>query len=217
MRLVALGRDFFERHSAFVAPEMVGKVLVVRGSALLLTEVEAYGGAEDPASHASRGRTPRCADMFGDAGSLYVYFTYGMHHCLNVVAHPSGDAGAVLVRAGVLLLPGGDLFALEKGIVGPARICKHLGLSRSNSGKPPSLAGGEVLDLAPTGGLNPDLYGVFEIEEAQGLKASPRLGFGPRVGVSTAREIPWRFWNADSKTVSRYRPGRPRLSGELIS
>ena len=94
-----LERSWFERPSTVVAPEMLNLLLVGRGASGRIVEVEAYAGKVDPASHAFRGRTARNATMFGPAGHLYVYFTYGMHFCANVVCGEEGDASAVLLRA----------------------------------------------------------------------------------------------------------------------
>ncbi|MEW9531353.1 DNA-3-methyladenine glycosylase [Microbispora sp. NPDC049125] len=96
-----LGRDFFDRPSEEVAPGLLGRVIVHGPVAVRLSEVEAYGGpGQDPASHTYRGRTPRNAVMFGEPGHLYVYFTYGMHFCANLVCMPEGTGSAVLIRAG---------------------------------------------------------------------------------------------------------------------
>src|SRR5215217_2588813 len=117
-----------------VAPRLLGAVLRHDGVALRLTELEAYDGAHDPGSHAFRGQTPRNTVMFGPAGHLYTYFTYGMHHCANVVCGPEGTASAVLLRAGEVV-DGLELARARRGSSpdrdlarGPARLCKALGL-----------------------------------------------------------------------------------------
>ncbi len=123
-----------------VAPLLLGSVLSHGGVAVRITEVEAYGAADDPGSHAHRGRTPRNSVMFGPAGRLYVYFTYGMHHCANVVCGPEGDAAAVLLRAGEVVSglelarvrrPGSGDRDLARG---PARLCTALDLDLTSNG-----------------------------------------------------------------------------------
>ena len=127
MRLAApqLGREFFARPSPEVARELLGSWVVRRGPAglvrLELLEVEAYLGESDPASHAHRGPTPRNRPMYGPAGHAYVYLIYGMHHCLNVVTGATGDAEAVLLRAGRLI--SGEV------VTGPGRLCRALGVT----------------------------------------------------------------------------------------
>ncbi|WP_433781642.1 DNA-3-methyladenine glycosylase [Actinomycetospora sp. CA-101289] len=168
-----------------------------------VVEVEAYRGADDPASHCYRGRTPRNAVMWGPAGHLYVYFVYGMHFCANVVCLTEGVAGAVLLRAGeVLSDPGvahvrrptarGRDAELARG---PARLCTLLGLGREHDGV-------DVLDPASpvrleTGDPVPD--------------ADVRTG--PRVGVAAGQQRPWRFWVAGSPAVTPYKAGRARTDG----
>ena len=180
-----------------VAPRLLGGVLRHGDVAVRVTEVEAYDGADDPGSHAHRGRTARNAVMFGEPGHLYVYFTYGMHHCCNVVAGPQGQAGAVLLRAGEVV--GGHAVARSRRgqasdrdlARGPARLCQALGLTRDHDGA----------DLtAPPLSLTP---------------GEPVTGYetGPRVGLRGAPDRPWRFWIPGEPTVSSYRPARPLRGG----
>lgn len=160
--------------------------------AVELTEVEAYGGRDDPASHAHRGPTARNRTMFGPPGRLYVYFSYGMHWCCNVVTGEEGDASAVLLRAG-RVVEGVDLARLRRGervpeaglARGPGCLGQALGLSREHDGADLTGAGPLVLGAGPpvTAGL---------------------VRSGPRVGVRLAHDVPWRFWVADDPTVSRY-------------
>jgi DNA-3-methyladenine glycosylase len=181
-----------------VAPRLLGATLrhvTDEGAvAVRLTEVEAYDGPNDPGSHAYNGRTPRNAVMFGPAGRLYVYFTYGMHHCCNVVVGPEGRPSAVLVRAGEVV-EGLDLAQRRRPrstvrdlARGPARLCEALGLDLSHNGA--DLSRGP---LTLTLGQPP---------------AEPRTG--PRVGLRHAADRPWRFWVDGDPSVSTYRPASPR-------
>ncbi|WP_299058150.1 DNA-3-methyladenine glycosylase [uncultured Nocardioides sp.] len=177
-----------------VAPRLLGAVLRHRGVAVRLTEVEAYAGADDPGSHAFRGRTPRTTVMFGPAGRLYVYFTYGMHHCANVVCGPDGEAAAVLLRAGEVV-EGIDLArerrpnSSDRDLArGPARLCRALDVDRQQDGA--DLRLGPVLELGP-----PPTAGTVRT--------------GPRVGLRQAPDRPWRFWLDAEPTVSAYRPAAP--------
>jgi DNA-3-methyladenine glycosylase len=183
-----------------VAPQLLGAVLRHRSSegtvAVRLSEVEAYDGAEDPGSHAYRGRTARNAVMFGPAGHLYVYFTYGMHHCCNVVVGREGTASAVLLRAGAVV-EGLELArrrrrgASDRDLArGPARLCVALGIDRAHDGA--HLSGGP-LELA----LGPAV-------------PEDDIRTGPRVGLRGAPERPWRFWIEGDRTVSSYRPAVSR-------
>jgi DNA-3-methyladenine glycosylase len=178
-----------------VAPQLLGASLRHGEVACRITEVEAYDGANDPGSHAYRGPTPRTAVMFGPAGHLYVYFTYGMHWCANVVCGPEGSASAVLLRAGEIV----DGLAsarvrrpsarVDRELArGPARLCQALGIAREQNGH----------DLtAPPLTLE--------------LGAPPvEVGTGPRVGLRAAADRPWRFWIPAEPTVSIYRPAGPR-------
>ncbi|MGH3570093.1 MAG: DNA-3-methyladenine glycosylase [Pseudonocardia sp.] len=170
--------------------------------AVRLVEVEAYRGADDPASHSFRGRTPRNAVMFGPPGQLYVYFVYGMHFCANVACLSDGEPGAVLLRAGEVV---SDLAVARRRrptarrdadlARGPACLASLLGLNREHNGVDVTSAASPVRVLA-------------------GDPVAPAsVRTGPRVGVATAREIPWRFWLAGSPAVSPYRPGTRSRGG----
>ena len=176
-----------------VAPRLLGATLRHAEVTVRLTEVEAYDGAEDPGSHAFRGPTPRNQVMFGPAGRLYVYFTYGMHHCCNVVTGREGSASAVLLRAGEVV-DGLDLArarrpgASDRDLArGPARLCRALGIDRDQDGA--DLTRGPV--LVPAG------------------DPAGSVSTGPRVGLRGAPERPWRFWLTGEPTVSTYRPAAP--------
>ena len=184
-------RDLLEQPVLEVAPRLLGATLTHGGVTVRLTEVEAYDGADDPGSHAFRGETRRNAVMFGPAGRLYVYFTYGMHHCCNVVCGPEGTASAVLLRAGEVV-DGLEEARARRGrstdrdlARGPGRLCQALGIDLSANG----------LDLA--GHLEPST-------------PEPRISTGPRVGLRLAADRPWRFWLTDEPSVSRYVPAKPR-------
>ncbi|MBT0771128.1 DNA-3-methyladenine glycosylase [Kineosporia sp. J2-2] len=199
-----LPRSFFDREPLVVAPALLGAVVrherdgeVVE---VRLTEVEAYlGEGEDPASHSHRGRRPRNQVMWGPPGHLYVYFTYGMHYCANLVCRPEGVSGGVLLRAGEVV-NGLDVARARRPAVrrdvdlarGPARLASALGLARDDDGR----------DVCSGGSL-------------QVLPGTPvprsRLRTGPRVGVSAGAESPWRYWVDGEPTVSAYRPAVPRL------
>ena len=199
--------------------------------AVELTEVEAYSGQADPASHAYRGLTGRNAVMFGPPGHAYVYFTYGMHFCVNVVCQPAGIASAVLLRAGRVVA--GESLARRRraarrqaadpplaaeaasavadtpgvaagppgraadtlGVIaardlarGPARLCQALAITRAQNGA----------DLC--GPASP-----LRLLPGQGPLANPVISTGPRVGVTAAAEVAWRFWLTGDPTVSAYR------------
>jgi DNA-3-methyladenine glycosylase len=183
--------------------ELLGAVLQVdspQGTvAVALSEVEAYAGLADPASHAYRGRTARNAVMFGPAGFLYVYFVYGMHWCCNVVCGPDSQASAVLLRAG-RVVAGEELARARRPAArsavelarGPARLASALGLLGTDTGA-------DLLDPASPIRL---LAGTRVPDAA--------VRHGPRVGVAAAADVPWRIWVADDPTVSTYRPGTRR-------
>lgn len=193
-----LPRSFYDRQVLEVARDLLGCVLVAGRVRLRLTEVEAYDGDNDPASHAFRGPTGRNAVMFGPPGHAYVYFTYGMHFCMNVVCGPPGKASAVLLRAGEVLA-GHDVVAERRPVAkprdlarGPARLCVALGVDRAMDGT----------DL--TRPRSP-----LRVEAGEPV-ADHAVMSGPRVGISTAVDWPWRLWIAGDPTVSTYRPHVPR-------
>ena len=206
---VPLPRVCYDRPVLEVARSLLGCVLERETAdgvvAVRLTEVEAYAGAIDPGSHAYRGRTARNATMFGPPGHAYVYFTYGMHYCLNLVCAPAGTAEAVLLRAGEVvaglgLARGRQPDARDRGrqpdardrdlARGPARLTRALAVDRALDGADVTAAGSPLRVLA--GGPVPDAAVLT----------------GPRVGVAGDGALtPWRFSIAGDRTVSAYRPG----------
>lgn len=198
-----LPRDFFDGPVDEVAPSLLGHVISHRTPegevAARLTEVEAYAGPLDPASHAYRGRTERNAVMFGPPGHVYVYFTYGMHFCMNVVCLPAGTASAVLLRAGEVI-EGVALARDRRGrqhadrdlARGPARLTVALGVRRDEDGADACAADSPLrLCHGPVG-------------------TSRRVATSPRTGVATAADVPWRFYLPDDPTVSPYRRHVPK-------
>lgn len=186
-----------ERPVLEVAPLLLGAVLRHGDVACRITEVEAYDGANDPGSHAYRGPTPRNEVMFGPAGHLYVYFTYGMHWCANVVCGPEGQASAVLLRAGEIVagLPTARSrrrsARVDRDLArGPARLCQALGIAREQNGHDLTRW---PLTLEPS-------------------EPPVEVGTGPRVGLRDAADRPWRFYLPDEPTVSVYRPATRRRS-----
>ncbi|MEO5710093.1 MAG: DNA-3-methyladenine glycosylase [Nocardioidaceae bacterium] len=183
-----------------VAPRLLGAVLRHGEVAVRITEVEAYDGAGDPGSHAANGMTRRNAVMFGPPGRLYVYFTYGMHHCCNVVVGLEGAASAVLLRAGEVV-EGVELARERRGSSdrdlarGPARLCRALAIDLGDDGS--DLTAGP-LTLTPA------------------AVPAPRVATGPRVGLRLAADRPWRFWVTDDPTVSTYRPAAPRKKPDVV-
>ena len=206
-------REFFDRPVLEVAPDLLGAVVEHRSPlgvvAVRLTEVEAYDGERDPGSHAFRGQTPRNAVMFGPPGHVYVYFTYGMHWCMNLVCGPPGTASAVLLRAGEVVV--GEPLALARRTSaksardlarGPARLTVALGIDGAYDGV-------DATDEAAA------------LRVVTGSRGPADVRTGPRVGVSgDGAHQPWRFWLAGEPTVSTYRPAvrrRRRASGRLSS
>lgn len=201
---MTLPRELLRQPAHEVAPRLLGTRLVVSGDplgrvVLRIVEVEAYGGAgEDPGSHAHRGRTRRNATMFAEPGLLYVYLSYGIHWCLNVTCHEDGGAGAVLLRAAEVL-QGADAVRAR----------------RTTSRSAHDLASGPGrLGVAVRAGGGVD--GVDLCDETSPLRlehgpAVVRVGCGPRVGVSgEGARTPWRWWDAESRSVSAYRAAAPR-------
>ena len=208
-----LTRAFFARPVLDVAPELLGCHISHAGVTVRLTEVEAYDGSNDPGSHAFRGPTPRTQVMFGEPGGLYVYFTYGMHWCANLVCGSVGVASAVLLRAGEVVeglevartrrsgIPDRDLAR------GPARLALALALGRDQNGMDTCATDSAFVVRAsvPTMGVpTSDTSGA----------SRPVVRAGPRVGVSgpggDGAAYPWRFWLEGESTVSAYRPGTAR-------
>ena len=244
-----LVRAFYARPATVVARALLGRILVRDAPegrlAGRIVEVEAYRGAQDPASHAYRGRTARNAVMFGPAGHAYVYFTYGMHFCVNMVClGEEGSASAVLLRAGAIIA-GEDLALARRGrerlasrdlARGPARLCQALGIDRQLDGadvcaadsplrvragagnqarSATVLARGDDPPRPPRGGIargdDPPRPPRGSIARGDDPPGTPRrIATGPRVGVSAAADIPWRFWVDGDPTVSAYRAHVPR-------
>ena len=181
-----LGSEFFARSVHDVAPDLIGVTLLVDGVGGRIVEVEAYDH-EDPASHGFRGRTERNAAMFGPPSHAYVYRSYGIHWCLNLVCEEVGVANAVLLRA---LEPtrGLEQMRARRGLEderllcsGPGRLCQALGVTREHDGLP--------LDRPP-----------FELLAGD----SPvDVVNGPRIGITRAAELPWRYAEAGSRFLSR--------------
>jgi DNA-3-methyladenine glycosylase len=200
-----LPREFFDRPVLEVAPDLLGRILVRTTPdgpiALRLTEVEAYDGQNDPGSHAYRGRTARNDVMFGPPGHVYVYFTYGMWHCMNLVCGPDGWASAVLLRAGEIV-EGAELARKrrlsarnDKELAkGPARLATALDVDRPLDGTDACAVGDTPLRVLAGTPIAPD-----------------QVLNGPRTGVSGDGGVhPWRFWVANDPTVSPYRAHTPR-------
>jgi DNA-3-methyladenine glycosylase len=181
-----LGRAFFARSVHEVAPELIGCTLLVEGVGGPIVDVEAYDH-EDPASHGYRGPTERNRAMFGPPGHAYVYRSYGIHWCLNFVCEGEGTAAAVLIRA-IHPVQGLDEMRARRGAEdvrllcsGPGKLCQALGVNCSHDGLP--------LDRPP-----------FELLQR---RTPAELVTGPRVGISLAADLPWRYGLAGSRFLSR--------------
>jgi DNA-3-methyladenine glycosylase len=187
-----LRRSFFERDPVAVARDLLGRILFYRTPAGLLAgrivETEAYTGQADPASHAYRGPTSRNQVMFGRAGMTYVYFSYGMHYCLNITADISGSAGAVLLRAleplagQTLMQARGDTGPEHRLLSGPGKIGRGFGLTLADNGRD--------LVRGPLG-------------VAAGCPVADReVAITPRIGITRGAESPYRFAVRSSRSVS---------------
>jgi DNA-3-methyladenine glycosylase len=200
---VTVTRERLAGPAVHLAPRLLGAVVVstVGGVevAVRLTEVEAYSGLGDAASHSFRGPTARNAVMFGPPGHLYVYFTYGMHWCANIVCGADGQAEAVLLRAGTVLR-GLDAARARRPAArttadlarGPARLASALGITREQYG----------VDLC-------DDAAPVRLDRLARYRAAS-VAQGPRVGITVAADRPWRFWLVDEPSVSVFRPGTRR-------
>lgn len=194
-----LPRSFYARPTLEVTRDLIGKYLVYCSPdgvvSARIVEAEAYIGRSDPACHAAPGPTDRNRVMFGPPGFTYVYFIYGMYHCLNLVTEREGFPAAVLIRAaepaeGIDLMRSRSSRLPDKRLLsGPGRLCRSFGLTREHNG----------LDL--TGG-------VIYVEDRHEPPA--RIATSPRIGVTAAADRHWRFFDADSPAVSPYRPHRRR-------
>jgi DNA-3-methyladenine glycosylase len=196
-----LPREFFEGPALEVAPALLGCVLEADSTAGLvgvrITEVEAYSGQTDPASHAYRRKSGRNQVMFGPPGHAYVYQIYGMHFCINLVCRPAGTAEAVLLRAGEVV-EGTEVAWGRRPAArtedqlarGPALLCQVLAIDRRFDGTDVCVEDSPVRMRGPGPGDAP----------APGM-----IRTGPRVGVTQAAEYPWRFWIDGDRTVSAYR------------
>ncbi|UCC45811.1 MAG: DNA-3-methyladenine glycosylase [Candidatus Zixiibacteriota bacterium] len=187
-----LARSFYDRPTLEVARDLIGKHIVYYSGegkmSARIVEVEAYIGRDDPACHASNGLTERNQVMFGKAGFSYVYFIYGMYHCLNFVTEAEGSPAAVLLRAAE---PGEGLDIMRRNspgqsdaqlLSGPGKFCRSFGLTREHNG----------MDLTNS---------LLVIENRGGPSA--RVATSARVGIKKAAKRPWRFFDAGSSSVSR--------------
>ena len=188
---MTLQGDFFARSVHDVAPDLIGVTLLVDGVGGPIVEVEAYDH-EDPAAHGYGGQTERNASMFGPPGHAYVYRSYGIHWCLNLVCQKEGSASAVLIRA-LEPVKGLDVMRDRRGLdddrllcAGPGRLCQALGVSRAHDGLALSDPPFELVARAST----------------------PEIAVGPRIGITKAADRPWRYALAGSRYLSRpMRPG----------
>jgi DNA-3-methyladenine glycosylase len=212
---------WFERDPLELAPLLLGGVLrradASGAVAVRITETEAYRGSDDPGAHTFRGRTARNATMFGPAGRVYCYFTYGMHHAVNIVAGPEGHGWGVLVRAGEVVE--GHELALERRSA--RRRSRPTGELARGPGNVAQALGATLVDDGATLGdaeLGDGVTGADGVETATWsfapAEVPPPYRTGPRVGVSgpggDASAYPWRFWVPGEPSVSAYRPAVQR-------
>lgn len=228
---------WFERDPLELAPMLLGGVLrradAAGAVALRLTEVEAYRGSDDPGAHTFKGKTARNATMFGPGGHVYCYFTYGMHHAVNVVAGPEGSGWGVLVRAGELI-EGRELAAERRHVRrrtqiagelarGPGNVAQALGATLADDGATlgPRRSADASTDshraVPATSGHRVGPQARIEMTAAWSFEPTdspPANRTGPRVGVSgpggDASAFPWRFWIPGEPSVSAYRPAVQR-------
>ena len=194
-----LPRRFYRRDPRVVAPELLNKVLACGGRSGRIVEVEAYCGGEDPGSHAYRGRTARNATMFGPPGHLYVYFSYGVHWCANMVCGPDGVGVAVLLRAlapvrGIeeMRVARGSAVRRDRDLCsGPGKLCQALGITRAHDGAD-LVSGDRAVTIVDDGVPPPD---------------APAVAL--RVGLTAGADFPWRWYVPGDPNVSR--PAAPRL------
>jgi DNA-3-methyladenine glycosylase len=205
-----LARAFFARPVLEVAPELLGCTLSHAGVTVRLTEVEAYDGSNDPGSHAFRGPTPRTRVMFGEPGGLYVYFTYGMHWCANLVCGSAGAASAVLIRAGEVVAGLRMARTRREGVIdrdlarGPARLAMTLALAGDQNGIDTVATDSTVVVRAAVPGPSP----------GDVMRTGPRVGVSGPGGDGAA--YPWRFWLEGEPSVSTYRSAAVRRSNPLV-
>lgn len=173
-----LPRRFYERDTVTVARALLGKILVHGEAAGMIVETEAYLGLDDRAAHAARGITPRTSVLFGPPGHAYVYFIYGMHECLNLVAEPDGKPGCVLIRA---LEPLGGIKGRTDG---PGRLTRAMSITRRHNGADVTCG---------------------ELTVRQGPRRRFRVGVSPRVGIRHCADWPLRFYIEGSPFASRLR------------
>lgn len=201
-------RSFFERHPDAVACDLIGSDLVIRAEGqsvyAQIVEVEAYGGGDDPPSHAFRGMTPRCAVMFAPAGFLYVYRSYGIHWCMNIVTERAGTASAVLLRAAEIhSLPGdgAGVDAASLRLSGPGNLTRGLGITGADNG----------------GDCCKDFAGRVSFQDVLGGMGTDRIGRSQRIGISRGQERLSRYFLEGHSAVSSNRSrATKRITGGSV-
>jgi DNA-3-methyladenine glycosylase len=217
-------RSFYDADSLEVAPRVLNKLLARRdagGKVLVsgrIVEVEAYRGEDDPASHAFKGLTRRNAAMFGPPGHLYVYFTYGMHWCANLVCGPAGQATAVLLRALAPVEGIAEMRAARGGkandrdlLSGPARLCQAMGIDGGFDGV--DLVGGPAGSVGAVRASRPGGSSLVVLDD--GVAAPEHPGNSSRIGIRLAADFPWRWWVPGDPNVSKGRPSTSASSKPL--